>query len=666
MENIIFKTELLKGVKGDRGEVGESETIPSGGVISYDGNDVPAGYEEIEDGGLLAALEQSFQAQIDATNLNVAANAQDITDTNARIDATNLNVAANAQDITDTNNRIDATNANVAANAQSVIDTNNRIDAINTNINNRIDATNANVSTNKQDITATNARIDNIIALPDGSTTADAELVDIRVGANGETYASAGDAVRGQITDLRSAISDNFVALEKSNTHGYFAQPTSVNVLEPTSYSVSYTSPIVWDKCNGGDIYKFTITGVDGLFPYIICDADGNVISHGTTSQGATDKELTMPSNAAWFGANQYGTDDYVQKKSGLPKQNKFNINKVKKSVDFIFNHSYIGTTSPIDVLNPTTASVSYNGGYIFEPCKEGDVYIVESDSTANAAYNVLICDSTGAIIAHSLVGRADKSLKNWYVEIPTGGKYIGINCNTDSSNVYKYVNITYDKLSNESANPFSGLKGVAFGTSLTQRADGSGTYGYLTYLRQILDCTIDNQGTGGAYWFLVEYSNRSITYTVENYADYSDKDFAIIEGCVNDWFTSKVLGTYTDNAYTSVCGCLRKMFEHIYTQNPNIQIYVILDHQGRDYGGNDCSNTAVVNGKTQYEYYSELKKVCELYGVPVICEYAKSNIGMFGTQYLADNIHCNNLGAKQSGNFIANEMQKIGLKVIT
>lgn len=63
-------------------------------------------------------------------------------------------------------------------------------------------------------------RIDHIVALPDGSTKADAELIDIRVGADGVNYPSAGTAVRDQFDNANTLI-DNLLGTNTSEKITY-------------------------------------------------------------------------------------------------------------------------------------------------------------------------------------------------------------------------------------------------------------------------------------------------------------------------------------------------------------------------------------------------------------------------------------------------------------
>ena len=96
------------------------------------------------------------------------------------------------------------------------------------------------------DVSVSSSRLDNLAALKDGSTTGDAELVDIRSAFNGNSYQNAGTSVRKQMEDIITIMS-NYVhiiseqLLEKNKTvDGIYSHNTTNVVMGTATGYVAY------------------------------------------------------------------------------------------------------------------------------------------------------------------------------------------------------------------------------------------------------------------------------------------------------------------------------------------------------------------------------------------------------------------------------------------
>lgn len=116
------------------------------------------------------------------------------------------------------------------------------------------------IATNKTDIATQKARIDNITTLPSGSTSGDAELTDIRVGADGRSYANAGTSVRSQINDLKNVFkTDDILPMYYGSTGFVRSSDGSLNSVGGT-YAYSAQIPV-----KPGEVYYYRGTGSNSV-----------------------------------------------------------------------------------------------------------------------------------------------------------------------------------------------------------------------------------------------------------------------------------------------------------------------------------------------------------------------------------------------------------------
>ena len=139
-----------------------------------------------------------------------------------------------------------------------------------------------------------------------GVASGSAELIDGRVGSDGITYPSVGDAVRGQITDLKGSLSEitdvgfiNWVNGKYLSTGLNFGD--MIDVTNPTSMS-TYRYAVI--PCTYGDIFHLNVQGGSSPRAWCVTDIGYNVLNVSATTIVFAGVKIIQEKDAAYLILN--------------------------------------------------------------------------------------------------------------------------------------------------------------------------------------------------------------------------------------------------------------------------------------------------------------------------------------------------------------------------
>lgn len=555
------------------------------------------------------------------------------------------------------------------------------------------------IAVNRTQIALNKARIDNIAHLPEGSTTADAELIDIRVGANGETYPTAGDAVRGQVGELKSALDESVADIKEDLGEWHYSK------------TVSSKYPYIQLNSFGSRIFFKLVEPTEHVNSFAV---------YGTNDHWQTQTPIysqSLSASGSWFYVDIPSGYTSIRFALNMSQAYTGTYSAIIHSID---NHSIsqyvLDLVNDVNSLDTSLAESVYSIGDVMTGTNYNGFYLNIApyrgiSSISNTIFNLRKYAveankkyyfvgkgiSLMAELPLAAFGTEEVVAKNSYIEkildghttgtdyftsyIPDVDGYIYVAWVTNKAELQLYgsqlVSDAVDEILTDSANIKKDIKIQLFGDSITDNQWGDRTTwaNYITDMMPNYNVTIVNDAVGGSgighgasKGTTDSHQDDEYNYVHDLVTDgqtlQTDANVIVVLAGTNNWTSGTPLGDISSTGAGTIYGALKGIVEYI-SQHSEAIIFICTIPQRYNSADqskptNDYGEPLNGNEISLAEYCVPYEKVSAFYGIP--CVHLNTALGWNRiniTDFCGDGLHPNAKGDVMLAKYICSEIMK-------